>query len=162
MSKKLNAVTLSGLMIGPILGSGIIFLPPLAYKNLGEHAIFAWIIIMLMGVLFAYVFSKMNAAARDNQGASMIIAETLGKRAGALSAELSHNGCSVWPNGRCPDRRRLYWHAVPEFRHKPDCCRGSHPGHSRSDCDFGYKLYGENFGLCYQPLQPVCCSGAAL
>ncbi len=86
MSKKLNAVTLSGLMIGPILDSGILFLPPLAYENLGSHSIIAWIITMVMGVLFAYVFSRMNAAALDNQGVSVIIGDTFGKRVGALSA----------------------------------------------------------------------------
>ncbi len=86
MQKKLNAVMLSGLMIGPILGSGILFLPPLAYEKLGGHAVAAWIITMAMGVLFAYVFSRMNAAAPDNRGVSAVIGGTLGKWAETLAA----------------------------------------------------------------------------
>lgn len=35
MQKKLNTLTLSGLMIGPILGSEIVLLPPLAISILG-------------------------------------------------------------------------------------------------------------------------------
>ncbi|MEA4972488.1 MAG: amino acid permease [Candidatus Metalachnospira sp.] len=86
MSKKLNAITLSGLMIGPILGSGILFLPPLAYKNLGSSAIIAWIIIMAQGALFAYVFSRITVAVPNNKGVSVIIGKTLGERFGKLSA----------------------------------------------------------------------------
>lgn len=78
MSKKLNTWTLSGLMIGPILGSGIIFLPPLAYKTLGQHAIWAWIIIMLLGSLFAYIFAKMALQTNSNEGMSIIIGKELG------------------------------------------------------------------------------------
>lgn len=86
MSGKLNAFTLSGLMIGPVLGSGILFLPPLAYQKLGNHAIVAWVITMAMGAVFAYVFCTMNAAAPNNQGVSGLIGSVLGKRYGALSA----------------------------------------------------------------------------
>ncbi len=86
MSRKLNAVTLSGLMIGPILGSGILFLPPLAYEKLGEYAMLAWILIMAVGVLFAYVFSRMNAMAPDNRGVSAMIGTMLSRRLGVLAA----------------------------------------------------------------------------
>lgn len=86
MSKKLNAVTASGLMIGPILGSGIIFLPPLAYETLGEHAIIAWVVLMALGALFAYVFARMTAAVPDNQGISAVIGSMLAKRFGKLAA----------------------------------------------------------------------------
>ena len=56
MSKKLNALMVSGLTIGPVLGSGIIFLPPLAFKEIGENAIIAWIIVMALGALFACIY----------------------------------------------------------------------------------------------------------
>ncbi len=36
-AKKLNTLTLSGLIIGPILGSGIVLLPPLAYEMMGHN-----------------------------------------------------------------------------------------------------------------------------
>ena len=86
MKKKLNVFTVSGLMTGPILGSGIIFLPSLAYEMLGEHAIFAWIIIMALNILFAYVFAKMTIIASDNRGISTIVGDMFGSRFGTLAA----------------------------------------------------------------------------
>jgi amino acid transporter len=86
MDKKLNTWTLSDLMTGPILGSGIIFLPSLAYKALGSHAIWAWIIMMFLGSLFAYVFAKMTALTASNEGMSVIIGKILGNRFRELSS----------------------------------------------------------------------------
>lgn len=86
MKKKLNVFTVSGLMTGPILGSGIIFLPSLAYDMLGEHAIFAWVIIMALNILFAYVFAKMTIIASDNRGISTIVGDMFGSRFGTLAA----------------------------------------------------------------------------
>lgn len=86
MNKKLNALMVSGLMIGPILGSGIVFLPPLAYSELGEHSIIAWMIMMALGTLFAYVFARMTASVSDNQGISTIVGNMLGDRFRILSA----------------------------------------------------------------------------
>ncbi len=86
MTKKMNALTLSGLMIGPILGSGILFLPPLAYKTMGLNAIYAWLIIMALGALFAYVFAHMASLASDNRGVSAIVGTALGEKFENLSA----------------------------------------------------------------------------
>jgi APA family basic amino acid/polyamine antiporter len=86
MDKKLNALTVSGLMIGPILGSGIVFLPPLAYSALGNQAIIAWLIMMALGTLFAYAFAKMTIIVPNNQGISVIIGDMLGNRFRKLSA----------------------------------------------------------------------------
>lgn len=86
MAKKLNALTVSGLMIGPILGSGIVFLPPLAYDTLGSQAILAWLIMMALGTLFAYAFAKMTIMVPNNQGISLIIGDMLGNRFRKLSA----------------------------------------------------------------------------
>lgn len=78
MKKSLNTWTLSGLMIGPILGSGIVFLPPLAYNALGNYAIIAWIIMMALGGLFAYIFAKMTVMTNSNEGMSLMVGCTLG------------------------------------------------------------------------------------
>lgn len=79
MHKKLNTLTLSGLMIGPILGSGIVLLPPLAITILGEQAIFAWVIIMLLGIVFAYVFAKMSLLISSDEGMSTVIGQVFGQ-----------------------------------------------------------------------------------
>lgn len=86
MKKQLNTWTLSGLMIGPILGSGIIFLPALAFKALGQFAIWSWVIMMLLGGLFAYVFAKMSILATGNNGMSEIIGQVLGERFSQLAS----------------------------------------------------------------------------
>lgn len=79
MQKKLNTLTLSGLMIGPILGSGIVLLPPIAISILGDKAIYAWIIIMSLGIIFAYVFAKMSLQISSNEGMSTVIGQSLGQ-----------------------------------------------------------------------------------
>lgn len=86
MGKKLNALMVSGLTIGPVLGSGIIFLPPLAYEKLGENSILAWVIMMALGGLFAYVFTKMAVIAPNNAGISAIVGKVLGDPFRELSA----------------------------------------------------------------------------
>lgn len=78
MKKALNTWTLSGLMIGPILGSGIVFLPPLAYNALQNYAIVAWIIMMALGGLFAYLFAKMSVMTNSNEGMSLMVGRMLG------------------------------------------------------------------------------------
>ncbi len=79
MDRKLNTLSLSGLMIGPILGSGIVLLPPMAIRMLGDKAILAWIIMMLLGTVFGYVFVKMSLLVSSNEGVSLIIGEKLGQ-----------------------------------------------------------------------------------
>ncbi|MDF2612417.1 MAG: amino acid permease-associated protein [Clostridia bacterium] len=86
MEKKLNTLTLSGLMIGPILGSGIVLLPPIAIRALGEHAITAWIIMMFLGGIFAYVFARMSLLASTNEGISSIISKEIGPHLGELAS----------------------------------------------------------------------------
>lgn len=73
-------------MIGPILGSGIVFLPPLAYAALGDHAIWAWGIMMAFGGLFAYVFAKMTVMTKSNEGMSLMVGQMLGGRFRELSS----------------------------------------------------------------------------
>ncbi len=86
MDRKLNTLTLSGLMIGPILGSGIVLLPPIAIKTLGEHAIIAWIIMMFLGSIFAYIFAKMSLLTSTNEGISSIISKETGPFLGELAS----------------------------------------------------------------------------
>ncbi|WP_069999610.1 APC family permease [Cellulosilyticum sp. I15G10I2] len=86
MDKKLNTLTLSGLMIGPILGSGIVLLPPIAIKTLGQHAIVAWIIMMFLGGIFAYIFAKMSLLTCSNEGISSIISREIGFFPGQLAS----------------------------------------------------------------------------
>lgn len=86
MKKKLSAVSLSGLMVGPVLGSGIVVLPVMAYEALQDYAMFAWILVMLLGAGFAYVFTRMSMMVSTNEGVSLMIGEALGEKYRELSA----------------------------------------------------------------------------
>ena len=86
MKKKLNAASLSGLMVGPVLGSGIVVLPTMAFEALGAYAFHAWILVMLLGAGFAYVFTRLGMMATTNEGVSQMVGQALGERFRDLSA----------------------------------------------------------------------------
>ncbi len=78
-NNKIGAIRLSGLMVGPILGSGIILLPPLAYSKLGLSSIWAWLIIMGLGGIFALIFAKLTIEYPGDGGMTIAIEKKLGK-----------------------------------------------------------------------------------
>jgi len=79
-SHNLNTFTLSGLIIGPILGSGLILLPPLLYNMVGNFSIIVWTIILTFGFLFALVFAKLAILYKGDGGVSLATKEALGKK----------------------------------------------------------------------------------
>lgn len=80
MNRKIGPLLLSGLMIGPILGSGIVLLPPMAYGLLGGGSIWAWLTIMILGALFAMIFSKLTILHPGDGGMTNAIEAALGKK----------------------------------------------------------------------------------
>ena len=79
-SKKLNTFTLSGLIIGPILGSGVILLPPLLYNNIGSFSLVIWFCILFLGFIFALVFGKLAILFPGDGGVSLATKEVMGKK----------------------------------------------------------------------------------
>lgn len=79
-NKKLNTFTLSGLIIGPILGSGVILLPPLLYNMIGNFSLVIWSIILILGFLFALVFGKLATMYKGEGGVSLATKEAMGKK----------------------------------------------------------------------------------
>ncbi|WP_160645891.1 APC family permease [Chengkuizengella marina] len=79
INRKLNAVQLSGLIIGPILGSGIILLPPIIYDVAGDYAIFSWIIIMLINFFFAFLFGQLSIKFPGEAGVTQAVEVVFGK-----------------------------------------------------------------------------------
>ena len=77
---KLNTFTLSGLIIGPILGSGVILLPPLLYNAIGNFSIFIWLGILSLGFIFAIIFGKLANLFPGEAGVSTATKEALGKK----------------------------------------------------------------------------------
>ncbi len=79
-NKKLNTLTLSGLIVGPILGSGIILLPPMLFNMVGNYSLFVWIIISSLGFIFALIFGKLAILFPGDGGVSLATKEALGKK----------------------------------------------------------------------------------
>ena len=78
--KKLNTFTLSGLIIGPILGSGLILLPPLLYNMIGNFSLIVWAIILILGFVFALIFGKLAILYPGDGGVSLATKEAMGKK----------------------------------------------------------------------------------
>jgi APA family basic amino acid/polyamine antiporter len=85
-SAQLGPVLLTGFIIGPILGSGIIILPPLVLDLLGAWALPAWVVMVCIGALFAAVFGSMSILFPGDSGVSQCVAEAFGPRAKTLTA----------------------------------------------------------------------------
>ncbi|RLA72283.1 MAG: hypothetical protein DRG78_24045 [Epsilonproteobacteria bacterium] len=80
MNKKLNTFTLSGLIVGPVLGSGIILLPPLLYNSIQNYSLIVWLVICVFGFAFALVFGKLAVLFPGDGGVSLATKEALGKK----------------------------------------------------------------------------------
>jgi len=79
-TKKLNTFTLSGLIIGPILGSGLILLPPLLYNMIQDFSLIIWIVILSLGFSFALIFGKLAILFPGRGGVTLATKEALGKK----------------------------------------------------------------------------------
>lgn len=86
MARKLNTWTLGGLIVGPILGSGIILLPPLAYERLGTQSVWAWLAILVLGGAFAAVFVKLTLLTHSDAGIASLVTRERGPVWGALAS----------------------------------------------------------------------------
>ncbi len=79
-TKKLNTFTLSGLIIGPILGSGVILLPPLLYNMIGDFSLIIWASILILGFAFALIFGKLAILYPGDGGVSLATKAAMGKK----------------------------------------------------------------------------------
>jgi amino acid transporter len=84
--RKIGSLTLSGLIIGPLLGSGIILLPTIIYENIGNYAIFAWFIMSIIGICFAYVCGELMIQFPGEEGLGNAMEEAFGARIKNLSS----------------------------------------------------------------------------
>ena len=85
-NKKLNTFTLSGLIVGPILGSGVILLPALIYNMVGNYSLFVWLAILIFGFAFALIFGKLAILFPGEAGVSLATREAMGKKYQQLTA----------------------------------------------------------------------------
>lgn len=85
-NKALGPFLLSGLMIGPILGSGIIILPPLVYEVLGEWALVAWCVMVCVSFFFATLFGRLSLLFPGDAGVAAAMEHAFGARIKRLSS----------------------------------------------------------------------------
>ncbi|MCP3926541.1 MAG: amino acid permease [Desulfobacterales bacterium] len=78
-TKKLNSLLLSGLIVGPVLGSGIIILPPAIYEIAGSWSFLAWILMICVSFLFAYIFGFLSIKFPGDAGVSDAVKFTFGE-----------------------------------------------------------------------------------
>ena len=79
-TKKLNTFTLSGLIVGPVLGSGLILLPPLLYNMIENFSLIIWAVILSLGFVFALIFGKLAVLFPGDGGVSLATKEAMGKK----------------------------------------------------------------------------------
>jgi len=84
--RKIGTLPLCCMMIGSVLGSGIIILPPLAIESSGGWALAGWLLVALFGVAFAYVFATVGTLFPGEGGAASAIERAFGSGAKRLSA----------------------------------------------------------------------------
>ena len=77
-NEGIGLFSLCGLIIGPIIGSAILLLPPIVYAKIGDWAIMAWLVIMVLGSLFAYVFIYLSLKSPGNEGVALAVGKMLG------------------------------------------------------------------------------------
>lgn len=93
--KKLGVWTLSGLIIGPILGSGILMLPSTIYQLVGDWAIAAWLIIIGVSLLTAFIFGVISIRYPGDAGIANAVNQAFGGQIKVLSSLYLILGVSV-------------------------------------------------------------------
>lgn len=86
MENKIGWIKFSGLIIGPILGSGIILIPPIVLETAGNWSLPAWVVISVLGLVFAFVFSFLSVLFPGEAGVSSAVEYALGSRFRVLSS----------------------------------------------------------------------------
>jgi APA family basic amino acid/polyamine antiporter len=84
--RKTGTLPLCCMMIGAVLGSGIVILPPLAIATAGEWALPAWALIAAFGVAFAYVFARVGTLLPGEGGAADAVERAFGPGVRNLAA----------------------------------------------------------------------------
>ncbi len=84
--RKIGTFTLSCMLIGAILGSGIIILPPLALEAAGPWAIVGWMLTAVFGLAFGYTFAHVGTLFPGEGGAASAVEKAFGPAAKRLAA----------------------------------------------------------------------------
>lgn len=78
LRKTINNLKAISLIIGSVLGSGLMILPGLVYKNIGATSFYSWLIMGIIIIPFLYVFIKLTLEFPSAGGLVNIIREIFG------------------------------------------------------------------------------------
>lgn len=84
--RKIGTLSLCCMLIGAILGSGIIILPPLALEAAGQWAIVGWAATAIFGLAFGYTFAHVGTLFPGEGGAASAIQHAFGPAAKRFAA----------------------------------------------------------------------------
>lgn len=77
---QIGPIRLAGLLVAPILGSGIVLLPPIIVAELGEWSVLAWTATVIFGLILALVFTRLGLQIPNAGGIAQAAKTTLGDR----------------------------------------------------------------------------------
>lgn len=83
---QLGPWLLAGLIVGPVLGSGIIILPPVVLGVAGAWALPAWLVMIAVGVVFALVFGELSVLFPGDGGVSVAVGHAFGPEGRRLAS----------------------------------------------------------------------------
>lgn len=83
---QLGPWLLAGLIVGPVLGSGIIILPPVVLGVAGAWALPAWLAMIAVGVVFAFVFGELSVLFPGDGGVSVAVGHAFGPEGRRLAS----------------------------------------------------------------------------
>ncbi|MBW1650776.1 MAG: APC family permease [Deltaproteobacteria bacterium] len=78
LKKTINNLKAISLIIGSVLGSGLMILPGLVYKNVGAISFYSWLLMGIIIIPFLYVFIKLTLQFPSAGGLVNIINEIFG------------------------------------------------------------------------------------
>lgn len=85
-SAQLGPWLLAGLIVGPVLGSGIIILPPVVLGVAGPWALPAWLVMIAVGVVFGLVFGELSVLFPGDGGVSVAVGHAFGPEGRRLAS----------------------------------------------------------------------------
>ncbi len=115
MKKKLNVWTLAGFLVGPVLGSGVVLLPPLALTKAGTGAFSAWVVTLILMGVFAGVAAALSLRFPGDGGLTLAVGAVFGERYRTLCGRLLVGAVCFGPSAVLLMTGEFLGEIVPQF-----------------------------------------------
>jgi APA family basic amino acid/polyamine antiporter len=115
MKKNLNVWTLAGFLVGPVLGSGVVLLPPLALEKAGAGAFSAWAVTLVLMGVFAGVCAALALRFPGDGGLTAAVGAAFGDRYRTLCGRLLAGAVCFGPAAVLLMAGEFLGEIVPQF-----------------------------------------------